>query len=97
MSAMGQSRRFCPIRATSAFPPIATIKRTFPDVRFVPLADIAAYSITASAAQPARILKGAKPGDLLLFVTGEGCSTVVVRTSHCAEIDATAARPSVLA
>ena len=38
--AMGQSRRFRPIRATSAFHPIATVERTSEFGRFVPLADI---------------------------------------------------------
>ena len=52
---VGQSRPFWPVQAMSAFPPIATIKRTFPDVRKVPLATkshrskMHLYSITSSA------------------------------------------------
>jgi hypothetical protein len=41
MSARGQSRRFCPIRAMSALPPIATKQRTSRDVRNVSEADMA--------------------------------------------------------
>ena len=40
MSALGQSRRFRPAQAMSAFPPVATRERTFSDVRYVPAADI---------------------------------------------------------
>jgi len=49
MSALGQSRRFGPIRATSALPPIASIERTCREVRLVPIGDIESYSITSSA------------------------------------------------
>jgi hypothetical protein len=36
MSAPGQTRRFWPVRSTSAFPPIATAEQTSREVRFVP-------------------------------------------------------------
>ena len=61
MSVLGHSRRFWPIPATSALPPLATVRamsaihpiataeRTSREVRSVPEADIAAYSITSSA------------------------------------------------
>ena len=42
MSAFGSIASFWPAQAMSAIPPIATIKRTFPDVRYVPIADIGA-------------------------------------------------------
>src|SRR3954471_21325531 len=40
MSGMGQSRRFRPIRATSALRSLATRQRTSPEVRLVPATDI---------------------------------------------------------
>src|SRR4051812_4694473 len=40
MSEMGQSRRFWPVRAMSAYPPIATNERTLLDVSNVPTTDI---------------------------------------------------------
>jgi hypothetical protein len=55
LAAMGQPRRFHPVRVTSAYPPIATNARTFRIGSFVPLAGSCAaakparYSITSSA------------------------------------------------
>ena len=36
-SALGQSRRSYDVRVTSAFPPIAAVRRTSPDFAFVPM------------------------------------------------------------
>ena len=44
LSARGQSLRFCPIRAASALPPIATKQRTSREVRFVPRGDILVFA-----------------------------------------------------
>jgi hypothetical protein len=43
----------------SALPPKADIDQTIADVRFVPIADIAAYSITLSAAVSRRVTRTA--------------------------------------
>src|ERR1043166_1028231 len=45
----GQSRRFWPIQARSAFHPIVTVERTSRNVRNVPVADSSGYSIRSSA------------------------------------------------
>ena len=41
MSQLGQKLPKQPFRATSAFPPLATVERTLLDVGFVPIGDIA--------------------------------------------------------
>jgi hypothetical protein len=49
MSALGQKRTFAPQKVMSALPPKADMCCATRNVRFVPMADIANYSITSSA------------------------------------------------
>ena len=49
MSALGQKRTCAMQNVMSAFPPIADMCSAQADVRFVPIADIAAHSIISSA------------------------------------------------
>jgi hypothetical protein len=52
MSALGQKQTFAPQKAMSALPPKADICGHGWNVRFVPQADIAPYSITSSEIPP---------------------------------------------
>ena len=56
MSALGQKQTFSQLSTMSALPPIADMCSATRYVRFVPIADIAPYSITSSA--PASIVCG---------------------------------------
>ena len=49
MSALGQKQTFAPQKGMSASPPKADMCSATQHVRFVPIADIATYSITSSA------------------------------------------------
>src|SRR5262245_45997391 len=71
LAAVGQKRRFCLAGRTSALPPRAAQKRTLPNRRFVPGADVSnrsenIHSITSSA-RASRVGGTSRPSALAVF------------------------------